>query len=185
MLKIIDGKDLKIFNKIAIVEINGIQTQMTGNDLESYLKSLDPKNLKKIIIDSNPNASYGSDVNAVVNIILFQKQDNYRLAINATNGTRSKYFNNSGISYSSNFKKVRFYANYSFEYLPKHNTAEVQQQIENVSLLNLEYKENESQKNHKSMINANFDFGSKDNIDLTLFLNYKNNDRYGVTTNDF
>ena len=48
MLKIIDGKDLKIFNKIAIVEINGIQTQMTGNDLESYLKSLDPKNLKKI-----------------------------------------------------------------------------------------------------------------------------------------
>ena len=93
MLKIIDGKDLKIFNKIAIVEINGIQTQMTGNDLESYLKSLDPKNLKKIIIDSNPNASYGSDVNAVVNIILFQKQDNYRLAINATNGTRSKYFN--------------------------------------------------------------------------------------------
>ncbi len=185
MLKIIDGKDLKIFNKIAIIEINGIQTQMTGNDLESYLKSLDPKNLKKIIIDSNPNASYGSDVHAVVNIILFQKKDNYRLAINATNGTRSNYFNNSGISYSSNFKKVRFYTNYSFEYLLKQNTAEVQQQIENVSLLNLDYTENENQKNHKTMINANFDLGSKDNIDLTLFLNYKNNDKYGVTTNDF
>lgn len=184
MLKIIDNKELKVFNKIAIVEINGVQTQMTGSDLESYLKSLDPKTIKKIIIDSNPNASYGSEVNAFVNIILIQKQENYRLGINATNGLRSKYFNNSGVNYSINLKKLRFYSNYSFEYFPQRNTSEVQQQIGTSSLLDLDYSETNFQKNHKSMINASFDITKRDNIDVTLLLNFKDSEKYGATFND-
>ena len=52
MLRVTDGSGLKVNNKTAIVEINGIQSQMNGSDLENYLKSLDPKSIKKIEINA-------------------------------------------------------------------------------------------------------------------------------------
>lgn len=54
MLRAMDGTGLKVNNKAAIILINGIQTQMTGTDLENYLKSLDPKTIKKLRLSLIP-----------------------------------------------------------------------------------------------------------------------------------
>lgn len=183
MLRASEGGGLKVNNKTAIVEINGVQSQMSGTDLENYLKSLDPKTIKKIEINSNPNSSYGTEVDAVVNIILSQKQDSYRLGLNTTNGYHSKYFNNSNINYAINSKKTRLFTTYNFEYLPKINTSEVIQQIGNQQPLIIDYKENEKQQNHQAFINLNFDLGSKNQIDLSSIFKFSNNDKFGNSFN--
>jgi hypothetical protein len=183
MLRANEGGGLKVNNKNAIVEINGVQSQMSGTDLENYLKSLDPKTIKKIEINSNPNSSYGTEVDAVVNIILSQKQDSYRLGMSTTNGFHSKYFNNSNINYAINSKKSRLFATYNFEYLPKINTSEVIQQIGNQQPLNIDYKENEKLRNHQAYINLNFDLGNKNQIDLSSIVNFSNNDKFGNSYN--
>lgn len=167
ILRAMDGTGLKVNNKAAIILINGIQTQMTGTDLENYLKSLDPKTIKKIEIISNPDASYGTEVQAVVNIILSQKQGSYRLGINTTNGFHTKYYNNSNINYAINGKKIRFYANYTFDYLPKRNSSEISQKIGSLDLLQLNYTEKDKLRKHQALMNLNFDLSKKDQIDLT------------------
>lgn len=116
MLKISDAQGIRITNKIALVEINGIETQMSGSDLEDYLKSLDPSSIRKIVINSNPDALYQSGVAAVVNIELDRRNKNYRLVFHTNNGLRSKYYNTSGANYSVNGKKMSLYANYSYRY---------------------------------------------------------------------
>lgn len=183
MLRASESGGLKVNNKTAIVEINGVQSQMSGTDLESYLKSLDPKTIKKIEINSNPNSSYGTEVDAVVNIILSQKQDSYRFGMSTTNGLHSKYFNNSNINYAINSKKTRLFATYNFEYLPKTNTSEVKQHIGSQEPLNIEYKENDKQRNHQAYINLNFDLGNKNQIDLSSIINFGNNDKLGNSYN--
>ncbi len=183
MLRVNEGDGLKVNNKTAIVEINGLQSLMSGVDLENYLKSLDPKTIKKIQINSNPNASYGSEVNAVVNIILSQKQGSYRVGINTTNGVRTNYFNNSNGNYALNRKNTRLYTTYSFDYLPIRNTSEINSQIGNQLPLIVNYKENDKQKNHQSYINFNFDIGKKNQIDLTSILNFSKNNKIGKSNN--
>lgn len=184
MLRVTEGTGLKVNNKIAIVEINGIQSQINGADLENYLKSLDPKTIKKIEINSNPNSSYGTEVDAVVNIILSQKQHSYRLGINTTNGAHSKYFNNSNINYAINGTKTKFFTTYNFEYLPKKNNSDVIQQIGNQHPLIVNYKEDDKQHNNQVYTNLNFDLGSKNQIDLSSIFNFTNNDKLGNSFND-
>src|SRR5690606_31180967 len=47
LLQTNDNQPLKINGKTAIVEINGIRTELNGADLENYLKSLNPDTVKK------------------------------------------------------------------------------------------------------------------------------------------
>ncbi len=69
MLRINDSEIIKVKFKSAIVEVNGNQIQLGGFELENYLKSIDPKTIKRIEIVSNPNASYSSNIEAIINII--------------------------------------------------------------------------------------------------------------------
>ena len=65
MLNISEGEAIKVQGRVAILEVNGVQMQMSGAELESYLQSLDPKSIRKITIDTTPDSSYGSEVNAL------------------------------------------------------------------------------------------------------------------------
>nr|WP_297309985.1 hypothetical protein [uncultured Flavobacterium sp.] len=73
LLQTRDREPLKINGKTAIIEIDGIRTELSGEQLENYLRSLNPENLKKIELISNPGAMYDSSVGAVVNIVLKKK----------------------------------------------------------------------------------------------------------------
>jgi hypothetical protein len=167
MLRVNDNEGLKVKFKNAIVEINGNQIQLSGFELESYLKSLDPKTIKRIEILSNPNASYGSEIEAVINILLSQNSNNYRLASNVTNGTRKKYFNSSNINLNYNLEKLKLYSSYSFNYNQKVNESEIISQTGNNPLLKFDYNENTYQKNHQYYVNLNYEINKNNAIDIT------------------
>lgn len=158
-----NDKGLKVNNKYALLEINGMQIQMTGEELQDYLESLGPNAVKNIEINSNPNASYGSEVDAVVNIILKNPINNYRIGLKTTNGFRRNYFNNENVNFSLGSKKVRIYTNYSFKYLPKTNTSEIRQRIRDQESL-LDYTENDDFKSHHLSFNLAYDLSKKDRI---------------------
>lgn len=183
MLRVNDNEGIKVKFKNAIVEINGNQIQLSGFELESYLKSLDPKTIKRIEIISNPNASYGSDIEAVINIILSQNNNNYRLGSNVTNGTRKKYFNSSNINLNYNLEKVKLYSSYSFNYNQKVNESEIRNQIENNPLLKFDYDEDTYQKNHQYYVNLNYDINKKNNLDITTVGSFDESSRNGLGKN--
>ena len=178
----INDNTLKVNNKNAIVEINGIKTQMTGSDLQDYLKSLDPKTIKNIEINSNPNSSYGSEVDAVINIITSSKINNYRVSIKTKNGYHSKYFNNDNINLSLNLKKISIYTNYSYDNTPKLNTSNVTQNINNIES-NFVFNENEKRKSNNILLNLGLNLNAKNSIDLTQILSIKNSDIVSKPTN--
>lgn len=182
-LRINDNESIKVKFKNAIVEVNGNQLQLSGFELENYLKTIDPKTIKRIEIISNPNASYGSDIESVINIITIQNSNNYRIGYNLTNGTRQKYFNNSNININYNFKKIKFYSSYSYNYNQKVNEANVTSQIENSQVLKFIYNEDTSQKNHQFYVNLNYEINKNNNIDFTSISSFDDFYRDGFGQN--
>lgn len=183
MIRANDNESLKVKSKNAIIEINGNQIQLTGNELESYLKSLDPKTIKRIELISNPNASYDSNVESVINIILSQRSNNYRIGSNITNGIRTKYFNNSNANINYNLEKIRIYSSYGFNYNQRVNESTVMSQINNNPLSTFDYEEENLQKNHQYYLNLNYEINNKNNIDFTTTGTFNNLDKNGLSKN--
>lgn len=183
MLQVSDNSGIKIFNKNAIVEINGVRTRMAGSQLQDYLKSLDPGAIKKIEMQPNPGAAYGTEVDAYINIILKRGANNYRLGLNTTNGFRTDYFNSSGGNFALNLENFRLYTNYSFSYSPRTFTGSVAQKIGDNPLIQLDYEEENLSRNHNALININFDIGEKNNIDLTQIFSLRDIDVNGLSQN--
>lgn len=180
----VDDNSFKVNNKDAIIEINGVQTQMSGADLGDYLKSLSPNTIKKIEINATPNVSYGSEVNAVINIITQNKLNNYRLGVNFSNGFRTKYYNNENVYFYLNTSKINIYTNYSYGNLPKINTATITQRILKKPEELLNYKENNNQKKHNLSLNITLSFKQKNTIDLTNVYSFRKTDLQGVSKNE-
>lgn len=114
LLKINEGESVKVNNKSAIIEINGIQLQMGKVEAESYLKSIDAKSIKRIEITTTPNASYGSDVESVINIVLSQKSDDYYASGSINSGFKTRFYNGLNASSSYNRQKSKLYVSYRF-----------------------------------------------------------------------
>lgn len=184
MLEVSDSRGIRVFNKSALVEINGVRTRMSAAQLQSYLKSLDPGSIKKIEMQPNPGAAYGTEVDAYINIVLKRGANNYRLGLNTTNGARREYFHTSGGNYALNLENFRLYTNYGFSYIPKTFTGSVAQQIGDGSLNRLEYEENNLSRNHNGLVNINVDIGEKNNIDLTHLFSFSNTNLKGLSQNN-
>lgn len=170
---------LKVLNKNAIIEMDGVQTQMVAEDLQDYLMSLSPNTIASIEINPNPDASYGTEVDAVINLITQQTELNdYRVGLKTSNGLRSNYFNNDNVNLTLNSKKVRLYSNYSFNYLNLTNESKIEQRINDRSS-SIDYKDSELVKKHHFLLNVNFKLGTKDVVDLTQILRYRDKDLSG------
>ena len=177
------NRELKVFNKNAIIEIDGIQTQMNGEDLQDYLASLSPDAIKRIEINPNPDASYGSEVNAVINLITQNSFENYRLGLRTTHGLRSNYFNNDNANISLNTKSVKVYSNYSFRYSKRVNESEIEQEIDK-RFSTIDYKDNTNDRSHRLLLNLNFKLGERDMLDLTQIFNQQNSELFGENTGE-
>lgn len=184
MLNISDGGAIKVQGRVAILEINGIQMQMSGTELESYLQSLDPKSIRKITIDTTPDSSYGSEVNAIVNITLSQKEGNFQAGTNTTNGIRTRYYNNSGVNYGISGSKYRLYTSYNFSYIPTESEASIQQRIGNNPLLSVDYRDKNISRSHRFFINGKVDLGEKSILDFSGIYTESNGDITGISENE-
>ena len=118
LLRVNDQEPIKINGKGTTLFINGIESNFSASQLEDFLRSTDAKTIEKIEITTNPNARYEASVETVLNIVLDQKNENYKLGINTTNGIKTKYYNFFSTNYSVSNKKTFFYSNYSFNFIP-------------------------------------------------------------------
>ncbi|SDD87577.1 outer membrane beta-barrel protein [Riemerella columbipharyngis] len=185
MLDINKDGEMSIFNKAAIVEINGMQSELRGKDLKNFLESLDPKSIKKLELNPNPNASYGTEVNAVINIILDQSKQNYRLGINATGGKHRKdFYGTNNINYALNGKKTQFYISYNYDNSPEYNTGNIKQKIGNKDLLSIENIDDNKEHSHQAFIDLNISPSEKDNLSFSGTLSYDKSKNNNQTFND-
>ncbi len=114
LLNVRDQEGISVFNKKVQIEINGVLIPMAPDELENYLRSLDPDLVRKIEITTTPNSSYGSEAQAVVNIILASKVDNYKIAITSNNGIRTKLMTQDRVNTAMNYNNLNAYLNYNF-----------------------------------------------------------------------
>lgn len=184
LLDVGDGKDVKIMGKKAMVEINGIETMMEADQLEDYLKSLDPQSIKEIEVEPNPGAKYGSEIEAYVNIVLKNKINNYRLGLNSTNGFKNKYFNNSNINFALNTEKIQLFTNYTFSYDPQKNHGTVIEEVEESSRQTFFDKNESLSRNHIANINFGWDLNEKNTITLNNLFLWKDDDFSNLTTKE-
>lgn len=184
LLSISDGAPIKVQGKVAILEVNGIQMQMDAADLESYLKTLDPKSIRKITIDTTPDSSYGSEVYAVINVQLTQREGSYQMGINTTNGIKTKFYNSTGVNYGLSGTKFRFYTSYNFGYTPTNNKAEIQQVIDVNPLISVGYKDKNISRSHRFFINGTLNLGEKSIIDFSGTYALSNSDKVGISKNE-
>jgi iron complex outermembrane receptor protein len=98
------------------IYIDGRQTQMSNDDLPTYLKSINSADIQSIEIISNPSAQYDASGNAgIINIKLKKSTKN---GINGSVSLGLNYGNTfkTPESFSFNYrnKKINFFTNYSF-----------------------------------------------------------------------
>ncbi|WP_347218300.1 TonB-dependent receptor plug domain-containing protein, partial [Chryseobacterium sp.] len=96
-----------------LIQIDGKNTPMTGNDLANYLKGIPSSTIDKIEFITNPSSKYDAAGSSIINIKLKKEQRK------GTNGSVSsslgmgKYVkNNNSISINHRNKKINIFANY-------------------------------------------------------------------------
>ncbi len=113
----IDGKEnILIQNKPATVLINGRKLNISGDELASYLKSLDASNIKKIEIQTNASSEMDANVQGgVINIVLKEKRTGLFSQFKVYHTQRGSHpnFHSSG-NFNYGTKKWNIYSNISF-----------------------------------------------------------------------
>lgn len=185
LLQTFDNQSLKINGKTAIVEIDGIRTELSGEQLENYLRSLSPDTVSKIELTTNPGAMYDSSVGAVVNIVLKNQKQQYRFSINENTGLRTNPFSYTNINYSQNFKKLYFYTNYNFGYntITSNSDTEIHTAANGIQKYNL--KTDHISRSHNLQMNLVYALNEKNTIYFTSLYTDGNSDNKGLMLADF
>ncbi len=110
-----DGSQLNVMGKSAIIYINGRPIQLSGKEMESYLKSIPGSNIKTVELITNPSAKYDADISGSIIDIRLKNKDTEGLNGRGTMGLSIK---NTGWVYepslSLNYRKnkLNIYSNY-------------------------------------------------------------------------
>lgn len=184
MLRVIDNQELSINGKTPIVEIDGIRTELSGEQLESYLRSLGSDTVKSIELITNPSAMYDSNVAAVVNIILKKQEQQYRFSINENGGFRTKPFSYTNLNYSQNLKKLYIYTNYNFGY--NTITSESKTEIYTLQNGNQAYRVDSDyiSRSHNVQLNLVYSINEKNKIFLTNLYTHGSSDSNALMSDD-
>ena len=174
ILRVDDNSGIFVFNKKVRLEINGVLAQIPMSDIENYIKSINPKDIKSIEVTSVPNASYASDVEAVININLYSKIDSYRIGLTYNTGFRKKFFAVPGISANLNYKRFRGYINYSASFYQPIQFSELEYNLndfnEKINAVN-----RRKLNSHNLISNFEWDLSQKSKIVLMQDLMFSDN----------
>jgi len=174
LLQVVDNQPLKIINKITIVEIDGIRTELSGYDLESYLRSLNSDVVKRVELITNPGAMYDSSVGAVVNIILKTQEQQYRFSINENAGFRTNLFSSTNLNYSQNFKKLFLYSNYNFGFNNNASKSEIEIYTPTNGIQNYKINSNSISRVHNYQLNLVYNINQKNHIYFSSLFSHGN-----------
>ncbi|HEY8928453.1 MAG TPA: outer membrane beta-barrel protein [Mucilaginibacter sp.] len=104
-----------IGRQAALITIDGKTTNLTGEDLAAYLKSLQSGMMEKIEFITSASAKYDASGGGVINIVL-KKGNNFGSngSITATAGYGKYYKSNLGVNFNNRVDKVNIFGGYSF-----------------------------------------------------------------------
>ncbi len=175
ILKVQENSGISVFNKKVRVEINGVLMQISAIELEDYLKSINPKDIKTIEIISVPNASYPSDVEAVINIVLYSRIDSYRFGLSSNTGFRKKFFTAPGLNGALNYKKFRGYVNYAYSFSQPVTSSDIAYDIGN-GKVSLRSENARKYFSHTIISNLQWDLSEKSKVVLIQDLSLSDSD---------
>ncbi len=97
------------------IYIDSKPTQMSGQDLASYLKSVNSADIESIEMITNPSAKYDAAGNAGIINIRLKKNKNYGANGSIATGIAIGYTlkNNNSLSFNYRNKKINVFSNYS------------------------------------------------------------------------
>ncbi|MCS4302347.1 TonB-dependent receptor [Chryseobacterium sp. BIGb0232] len=105
-----------------LIQIDGKNTPMTGNDLANYLRGIPSSTIDKIEFITNPSSKYDAAGSSIINIKLKKEQRKGTNGSISTSLGMGKYVkNNNSISINHRNKKINIFANYSFAYREAYN----------------------------------------------------------------
>ena len=93
------------------VLINGRPSQLSGKDLENYLKSLSASDIEKIELIDNPPAKYDAAGGAIINLKLrVSRKAGWAGSVNLSHNAGRYWRNYDGLSLNYNLGKIHVYA---------------------------------------------------------------------------
>lgn len=105
-----------------LIQIDGKNTPMTGNDLANYLKGIPSSTIDKIEFITNPSSKYDAAGSSIINIKLKKEQrKGTNGSISTSLGTGKYVKNNNSFSINHRNKKINIFGNYSFAYREAYN----------------------------------------------------------------
>lgn len=115
----IAGENISIIGKNSVrVMVNDKLLQISGEELQSYLKSIPTANIQKIEVITNPNAKYDAEGNSgLINILLKEtKEDNWNATLRSTyqQATYERLTHGVGLSYQKNKFSAMTNINYTY-----------------------------------------------------------------------
>jgi len=174
ILKVEDQGEILVFNKQLRLEINGILVQMPSNEIEGYIKNIDPKNIKNIEVTTTPNSSYSADIEAVINIVLNYKIDNYKIGLTSNSGIKTHFLSSNGINTTLSHKKFRGYLNYNYSYYQPVNNSKITYKILS-SDTDIDSEERSKFNNHNIISNFEWSLNKKIKIVLAQDFSFRDN----------
>ncbi len=169
LLKKSPGVTVDIDNNISLlgkgdvqIYLNGVPSNLSGNDLASFLQSLTSDVIESIEIISNPSAKYDAEgTGGVINIVMKKNLAtgfNGSLASSFTKGIEYRYSNSLSLNYGSEKVKTNFDFTQSFNnYLNFFDDYTLQLN----SLLELHSKENSIKNGYNVGINSQVQISKK------------------------
>lgn len=99
----------------ALITIDGKTTNLSGEDLAAYLRSLQSTVIEKIELITSGSAKYDASSGGIVNIVL-KKGNNIGAngSVSATAGYGKYYKSNIGITFNDRMAKVNIFGSYNF-----------------------------------------------------------------------
>lgn len=105
-----------------LIQIDGKNTPMTGNDLANYLKGIPSSTIDKIEFITNPSSKYDAAGSSIINIKLKKEQRKGTNGSVSTSLGMGKYVkNNNSFTINHRNKKINIFGNYSYAYREAYN----------------------------------------------------------------
>lgn len=173
----ITGDDIKIVGKNSVkVMVNDKIVQLGGEELQSYLKSIQTANIQKIEVITNPPAKYDAEGNSgLINIQLKEvRQDNWNATLRSgyQQATYEQLTHGAGFSYKKN--KFSALADVNYRYGRNLYTNDIYYEYPS-ELWNLKMFNRNHRKNLTALLNLNYDLTSKSALGFQFLGGFWNN----------
>lgn len=157
----------------AMIAIDGRPTNLSGDELNSLLRSMQSSTIDQIEVISSPSAKFDASGGGVINIILKKgKNMGTNGSFTAMVGYGKYYKSTAGIVLNHRTKKLNIFGNYTFDANKSARTIATRRSIlfdDVLSNYNVDYNNIQTTRNHNFKLGADYSITPKQTIGFLIF----------------